>query len=534
VTSEQGNPPEKGEAPDEKTTAERDAVDSSAAEQGTVEAGAAETDASAEAGSTPRPEPEAASPAADSALETPTVDEGATEAMPRDAAADTDIPAAPAADAAPEPEAPPAAPEAPAAAEAPAVPEAPAEPAEPAAPAEPAPAAPSIDEGVTEAMPSSALADSDIPAAPAAAAPEAAPEPPAAPSVDEGATQAMPSAAASSIEVPLPPAAADRAPEQVAPAAPEAPAPMTSGPQFDDDGTQILRLGPSQQASPPAADPYEESTQVLPPQGVSGFNAPAPYAGQPSAGQPSAGQQPVSPSAWPSPPPNPLSSPGAMQSPGAMPNQMQQPGAMPPPPPANPYAQPQSAYQAPPPPAQQPTQSDDTQKLIIGAHNPHSEPPSMVPGYDPAQAGQSQPPMGGQYSQPGMPPGSVPPGQYPPQPAPASGGRKKPLVPILAAVAALVVIAAGVGVYFLLFAAPKFEEGGCVRHTSGDQAEAIDCADAKEGEDYEIVQKVGDGQECADAGRETLTVGEDVYCLTLLGAPDEGEGGAEPTDEATS
>jgi hypothetical protein len=143
--------------------------------------------------------------------------------------------------------------------------------------------------------------------------------------------------------------------------------------------------------------------------------------------------------------------------------------------------------------------------------------------------------MGPQYSQPGMPPGSVPPGQYPPQPAgPSGGGKKKALVPILAAVAALVVIAGGVAAYFLLFAAPKFEEGGCVRHTSGDQAEAIECADAKNGEDYEIVQKVSDGQECADAGRETLTVDGDVYCLTLLGAPAEGEGGEEPTDEATS
>ena len=179
-------------------------------------------------------------------------------------------------------------------------------------------------------------------------------------------------------------------------------------------------------------------------------------------------------------------------------------------------------------------QSDDTQKLIIGAHNPYSEPPpAMAPGYDPSQAAQSQPQMGAQYSQPGMPPGSVPPGQYPPQPAQgASGGKKKPLVPILAGVAALVVIAAGVAVYFLLFAAPKFEEGGCVRHTSGDQAEAIDCAEAKDGEDYEIVQKVGDGQECADAGRETLTVNEDVYCLSLRGAA-EGEGGGEPTEEAS-
>jgi hypothetical protein len=316
---------------------------------------------------------------------------------------------------------------------------------------------------------------------------------------------------------------------------------MTSAATFDEDGTQILRLGPSSPASgageqPPAApDVNDESTQVLPQQGASGFNAPAPYGDQ-------YGQHAPSPSAWPSPPPNPLSSPGAAQSPGAMPSPAQPPAAVPPPPapPANqnfgdPYAQPQSAYQAPPPPAHPPTQSDDTQKLIIGAHNPHSEPPSMAPGYDPAQAAQSQPQAGPQYSQPGMPPGSVPPGQYPPQyPADASGGRKRSLVPILAAVAALVVIAAGVGVYFLLFAAPKFEEGGCVRHTSGDQAEAIDCADAKEGEDYEIVQKVGDGQECADAGRETLTVGEDVYCLTLLGAPDEGEGGAEPSDEATA
>ncbi|NUQ88668.1 MAG: hypothetical protein HOQ43_09430, partial [Glycomyces artemisiae] len=127
----------------------------------------------------------------------------------------------------------------------------------------------------------------------------------------------------------------------------------------------------------------------------------------------------------------------------------------------------------------------------------------------------------------------VPPaGQYPPAPAAASvgGGRKKGLVPILAAVGALVVIAAAVGVYFLLFAAPKFEEGGCVRHTSGDQAEAVDCADAVEGEDYEIVDKVGDGQECADAGRETLTVGDDVYCLSLLGGTDEGDGGGEATE----
>jgi hypothetical protein len=90
-----------------------------------------------------------------------------------------------------------------------------------------------------------------------------------------------------------------------------------------------------------------------------------------------------------------------------------------------------------------------------------------------------------------------------------------------------------VGVYFLLFAAPKFEEGGCVRHTSGDQAEAIECADATDGEDYEIVQKVGDGQECAEAGRETLTVDEDVYCLALLGATEDGEGGGEPTEEAS-
>nr|BFF23013.1 hypothetical protein GCM10025732_09780 [Glycomyces mayteni] len=178
-----------------------------------------------------------------------------------------------------------------------------------------------------------------------------------------------------------------------------------------------------------------------------------------------------------------------------------------------------------------PTQSDDTQKLIIGAHNPYSEPPAPPSAYgSPAQP--SQPQAAPQYSQPGMPPGSVPPpGQYPPAPAAASGGgRKKGLVPILAAVGALVVIAAAVGVYFLLFAAPKFEEGGCVRHTSGDQAEAVDCADAVDGEDYEIVDKVGDGQECADAGRETLTVGDDVYCLSLLGGADEGDGGGEATE----
>jgi hypothetical protein len=263
---------------------------------------------------------------------------------------------------------------------------------------------------------------------------------------------------------------------------------------------------------------------VLPPQGVSGFNAPAPYGEQ--AAQ--------SPSAWPSPPPNPLAN-QAPQAPAPTPSPVQQPGAVPPPPPppANPYAQPQSAYQAPPPAAPQPTQSDDTQKLIIGAHNPYSEPPAMGSGYDPNQQAQSQPGMGPQYSQPGMPPGSVPPGyQGAPQPA-KGGGSKKMLLPILLIVGILVVAAAGVGVYFLLFAAPKFEEDGCVRHTSGDQAEAIDCADATEGEDYEIVQKVGDGQECADAGRETLTVGEDVYCLALLGEPEEGEGGGEPTEEAS-
>lgn len=517
MTSEQGNPPEKGEGSDDQSAAER----------------VPETDTAAEAGSTASPEPEPANPddSAGAQTETPAADEDA--AAP---STDADVPAAPVADAAPEPEAP-AEPEA-------AAPEAPAAPEPPQAPE--APEAPSIDEGATESMPTSALADSDVPPAPAADVPaspvaDAAPEPeapqaapeapaePAAPSVDEGDTQAIPTGVVVDIDIPAAPSA-DSAPEQVAPAAPEPPAaqapPSTS--QFDEDGTQILRLQPSQPSSPPApaADPYDDRTEVLPPQGHSGFNAPAPYGEQPAA----------SSSAWPSPPPNPLANQGAQSpAPAPTPSPVQSPGAVPPPPPAAPYVQPAPTYQAPPPPpaAQQPppTQSDATQKLIIGAHNPYSEPPpAMAQGYDPNQAAQSQP--GGQYSQPGMPPGSVPPGQYPPQGAQGKGGKKK-LVPILAAVVALVVIAAGVGLYFLLFAAPKFEENGCVRHTSGDQAEAIDCDEAKDGEDYEIVQKVGDGQECADAGRETLTVGEDTYCLSLLGAPEEGEGGAEPTDEAS-
>jgi hypothetical protein len=153
----------------------------------------------------------------------------------------------------------------------------------------------------------------------------------------------------------------------------------------------------------------------------------------------------------------------------------------------------------------------------------------MGGGYDPNQ--QSQP--GGQYSQPGMPPGSVPPG-YGQQQPPAEPAKKKGwLIPLMAVIGVLVLAGAAAAIYFLVLAPPKFEEGGCVRHTSGDQAEPIECADAAEGEDYEIVQKVGDGQECADAGRETLTVGEDVYCLSLLGGPAEGEGGAEPTEEAS-
>ncbi|MQM25782.1 hypothetical protein [Glycomyces albidus] len=487
MTSEQGNPPAKGEAPDDQSATDQGAVDQGAgtpetvaAEAGSTPSPAAEPESPAEAAE--RPAEEAPAPAA----EEPTVDDGATQAMPTSALADADVPPAPAAEPAPEPEAPQAAPE----------------PVAPQAAAEPEP-------------------------------PQAAPEPPA---VDEGATQSLPN----SINVDIPAApAADAAPAQVPPASfeePETqtppPAPQAGGPQFDDDGTQILRLGPSQQQSPPAPapDPVEESTQVLPPQGISGFNAPAPYGDQPQAGQPQAGQQqPVSPPMWPSPPPNPLANQGqpgqaAPQQPYQQPQQQ---------PPQQPYQQqPQSAYQ--PPAAQQPpAQSDDTQKLIIGAHNPYSEPPAPPSAYgSPAQPAQSQPQMGPQYTQPGMQTGSVPPpGQYPTAPvANEGGGRKKGLVPILAVVGALVLIGAAVGVYFLLFAAPKFEEGGCVRHTSGDQAEAIECSEAVEGEDYEIVQKVGDGQECADAGRETLTVGEDVYCLSLLGGAEEGEGGGEASE----
>jgi hypothetical protein len=514
VTSEQGNPPEKGEGSEDQNAA------------GPVP----ETDAQA------TPGPVTADDTAGAAPESPAADEGAAETAPRaEETAPAETPAAPAAEAAPEPPAP-----------AEAAPEPPA----PAAPE--APAAPSIDEGATEAMPTSALADAEIPAAPAADAPAPAPEPeapqaaPEAPSVDDGATQAIPTSGSISIDIPAAPAA-DNAPEQIAPATPEPPAaqatpsapqfdrpqsdsPQSGGAQFDDDGTQILRLGPSQPSSPaappaPAADPYEERTQVLPPQGASGFNAPAPYGEQ-------AAQSPAS--AWPSPPPNPLADPNAAQqapAPAPAPSPYQQPNAMQPPPPANPYAQPQSAYQAPPPAAPQPSaQSDDTQKLIIGAHNPYSEPPpAMGSGYDPNQ---SQP-QAGPYSQPGMPPGSVPPGQFATPPPQSGGSKNKVMIPILAIVGVLVLAGAAVAVWFLVLAPPTFEEGGCVRHTSGDQAEAIECADATNGEDYEIVQKVSDGQECADAGRETLTVGEDVYCLSLLGAPAEGEGGGEPTDEAS-
>ncbi len=71
-----------------------------------------------------------------------------------------------------------------------------------------------------------------------------------------------------------------------------------------------------------------------------------------------------------------------------------------------------------------------------------------------------------------------------------------------------------------------------MRHTGGDAAEAIDCEEAVDGEDYEITSKVADGQECADAGRETLTVGEDVYCLTILGGEGEGAEDSENAEDA--
>ena len=194
------------------------------------------------------------------------------------------------------------------------------------------------------------------------------------------------------------------------------------------------------------------------------------------------------------------------------------------------------AGQQPPPP-----QSDDTQRLIIGAQSPQSEPPRpMMPGYESAQQPMSpeqQMQQPGMYpgSAPGAYPGQVPPGQMPPgamgpggQYPPPAKKSKKWLVPVLVIAAVLIIGGAAAGAW-LYFQPPSFEEGGCVRHTGGDTAEAIECDEAVEGEDYEITSKVDDGQECADAGRETLTVGEDVYCLTLIGAED--EGGEEPTAE---
>ncbi|GAB3996251.1 hypothetical protein GCM10029992_15800 [Glycomyces albus] len=204
-------------------------------------------------------------------------------------------------------------------------------------------------------------------------------------------------------------------------------------------------------------------------------------------------------------------------------------------------------------------QSDDTQRLIIGAQSPQSEPPPVgPPGYGPQQSQPEQamqqpgqmPPgsqpgqygQPGQYTQPGqpaagydpnqMPPGSVPPGQMPPG---AMGGQYPPqqqksgrkwLVPTIVIGVVVLLGAAAAGAYFM-FQPPSFETGGCVSQTNGDTAEAIDCEDAVEGEDFEIVSEVDDGQECADAGRETLTVGdadspEAIYCLSPYGSdPDE-------------
>ncbi|MCH7229515.1 hypothetical protein L0U85_01360 [Glycomyces sp. L485] len=377
----------------------------------------------------------------------------------------------------------------------------------------------------------------------AEAAETAAPEPetPSSETVDEGATQAIPVSGSIDIAIPAAPAADTAAPEQVPPAPPEPPAPAAPGAEapaepapepsperFEDGGTTVLRYSAPQAGSKepepsPAKNVEDEATEVLPAQGV-GFNPPAPFGEQPQHQSPAQSQQPHA--AWPSPPPNPLNTVMPPADAGLPPS------GQPPQPPAG---------QQPPPP-----QSDDTQRLIIGAQSPQSEPRGPVaPGYGAAQpmpSEQQQMQQPGMYpgSAPGaypgqMPPGSVPPGggmapppgpmgpggQYPQQPPPAKT-RKKWLVPVFALIAVVVIGAAAVAA-ILLLRPPSFEEGGCVRHGGGDTAEAIDCEEAVEGEDYQITSKVGDGSECADTGRETLTAGEDVYCLTLLGAEVDGD-----------
>jgi hypothetical protein len=123
---------------------------------------------------------------------------------------------------------------------------------------------------------------------------------------------------------------------------------------------------------------------------------------------------------------------------------------------------------------------------------------------------------------------------FPQQPPPPGGKKKKWLIPVLAVLAVLVIGGAAVAAFFML-RAPGFEAGGCVRHVGGDTAEAISCDEAVEGEDYEIVAEVANGEECAEAGRETLTVGESaspdaVYCLVPYGSSG---GDADSDDEQT-
>ncbi|THV41571.1 hypothetical protein [Glycomyces buryatensis] len=545
MTSEQGNTPEQGEAPDDR---------------------ARDTDASPEQGSNPPPAPESAEPddtnaasePADDGEKAPPVEDEVTQAIPTSALAGADIPAAPAADepsdqVAAEPS------DQSSADQAAAEPEAPAPAPEP-EPAAAEPAAP-VEDDATQAIPTSALADADIPAAPAADSapePEAAAEPdvpeaaapaepepePAAPAVepepeaappapaaetpvpepfDADVTQAIPKAASMDFDIPAAPAA--DAPAQVPPVEPEPVAPAAEPephespvPSFDEGGTTILRFNPG--ATPgemPAAEaPYQdnERTEVLPPQGVGGFNAPAPYGEDLQSGVP-ADQA----TAWPSPPPNPLAGnamPPADQQQSSQP-QMQQPQQQ------QPQQQPPQGYAQQPPPVR----SDDTQKLIIGPANPQSEPPaSAVPGYGPSQPGSpqqqpSQPGMAaGQYPPAGMPPGQMPPGamgtgqQYPPQ-APAKSGKSW-LIPGIA-IAVVLVLGIAVGAWFMFFRGPAFEPGGCVTKVSEEAVEPVDCADATDGEDFEITKEVDNGAECKEEERESMEYEGVVYCLTLLG-----------------
>lgn len=64
----------------------------------------------------------------------------------------------------------------------------------------------------------------------------------------------------------------------------------------------------------------------------------------------------------------------------------------------------------------------------------------------------------------------------------------------------------------------EYAAGDCIRAAFGEPAEEIDCEDAVFGEDYRIAEEVSDGQECADAGRETLTITatDQIFCVELV------------------